>query len=192
MLEMVTAEVPEFFSVVVNGGLVVETTWVPNTRVLGVIVKLVPMPLRFTICGLVGSVSVMVRVPVLTPVSDGVNVMLMAQLLFTAIPPAQFEVWVNSGPEIEMLGAGKRVVPKLLTVTVLAGLGWPTLCCGNVRPVVETGEHCRVFRTKGDKGVCVKSKLSNMSFAAVSRSVSGARLKRSSTIFRKEENSYVV
>ena len=190
MLEIVTAEAPEFFSVAVNGALVVATTWVGNTRVLGVSVTLVPIPLKLTVCGLVGSVSVMVRVPVLTPVSVGVNVMLTAQLLFTVIPPGeQFVVCVKSAPLSEMWGAANVVVPKLLMVTVLAGLGWPTLCCGNVRPVVETGEHCRVGRIRGDKGVCVKSKLSNMSFAAVSRSVSGVRLKRSSTILRKEENS---
>src|SRR5947207_379531 len=50
----------------------------------------------------------------------------------------------------------------------------------------------RLFKISGGSGGCVKSKLSSISLASASRSVSGGSWYRLSTKLRNEENSYTV
>src|SRR5437899_7269608 len=183
---------PVFVSLALSGELVVPTTRVPKTSGLGESVTLVPVPLRLTTCGLVTSLSVMVRVSADSPVTAGVKVTLMRQLPAPITLPPQVEVWVKLLPVIEMLLITRSAVPKLLMVTVFTGLGLPIVCGGNFNSVVEAGEQFRTGRTSGAKGCCAKSNASCMSLVLASRKVSGARLKRSSTSFRKDENSYCV
>ena len=63
----------------------------------------VPLPLRFTVCGLFGALSVKVSVPVAAPVAVGVNVTLTAQLAPAAMPAPQVLFEMANGPVTAML-----------------------------------------------------------------------------------------
>ena len=78
MLVMVIGEVPRFFSVAFSIWFCGSMT-LPKLSGLGVKPILVPMPESATTCGLPGSLSVMVRVPVRLPVAVGVKTTLMLQ-----------------------------------------------------------------------------------------------------------------
>ena len=88
---MVMVPLPVFRSVTVLALLVTFTGWIPNGTVVGVRLAtgLVPVPVKLTCCGLVGSESAIRRVAVLLPLAVGVKVTLMLQLVPTANVVAQ-------------------------------------------------------------------------------------------------------
>ena len=56
----------------------------------------VPVPVRLVTCGLLGSLSVTTRVPVLAPATAGVRVTLMRQLFPLLKVAGQLLVWEKS------------------------------------------------------------------------------------------------
>src|SRR5207302_1228857 len=80
---IVKAAVPVFVSVTVIGALVVVSSWLPKSRLVGVNTTPgpVPFPLSATICGLPAALSASDSVPVRAPKAVGVKVTLMVQLL---------------------------------------------------------------------------------------------------------------
>jgi hypothetical protein len=75
MLEKLSAEVKWLVSVTDLDELVVPTVTVPKLNVVAESVTgALPVPVRFTVCGLFPALSVNVRVPVAAPTTAGVNV----------------------------------------------------------------------------------------------------------------------
>jgi hypothetical protein len=88
MLVMLNEAVPVLVRVTGCAALDVFTVWLPKLRVVGDRLATgagaaVPVPVKFTTCGLPGALSVMVIVPGWLPVAVGKNVTLIVQL-----PPA--------------------------------------------------------------------------------------------------------
>src|SRR5436853_284201 len=82
---IVKAAAPVFVSVTVIGALVVASSWLPKSRLVGAnpTPGAVPFPLRENICGLPPASSASDSVPVRAPEAVGVKVTLMVQ-----VPPA--------------------------------------------------------------------------------------------------------
>jgi hypothetical protein len=82
MLTILNTPVPVFVSVTACGELLDPTNWFPNDRELAdrLTAGATPVPVRLTVCGLPLALSVMVRVPLRTPVAVGVKVTLIVQL----------------------------------------------------------------------------------------------------------------
>ena len=76
-----------------------------------------PAPPMETTCGLVGALSVMVKVPVSVPACVGANKTLIVQAAPAARLCGQVFVWENS-PVITMLVIVKAVVPIFVRVSV--------------------------------------------------------------------------
>src|SRR5437763_3301492 len=92
LIELIVSDaVPVLDSVNVNGALVVRRACVPKFWDVGesVTAACTPVPVSVTICGLVTSESVIVSVPVRTPVVVGGNLTLMRQLRPGASLPPQ-------------------------------------------------------------------------------------------------------
>lgn len=81
-----------------------------------------PVPLRFTVCGLVRAESVNVSVPVAVPSAVGVNVTLTAQVPPAATLDPQVFVEIPNGPLIVTLLRLSAAFSRLVKVTVLAAL----------------------------------------------------------------------
>jgi hypothetical protein len=80
---------PRLVSVTVFGALVVSTRWGPKPRDVAERLAAVPVPLKRTVCGLLGSLSTMKRIAVCTPAAAGLNARLIVQLPSPAtLPPA--------------------------------------------------------------------------------------------------------
>ena len=85
-MEMLNAPVPLLVSFAVDGALLVPTTWLPKLKdwvekvVAGLVV---PVPLKLTLWGVMGSESLMVTLAERVPLAAAVNVALIVQL-----PPA--------------------------------------------------------------------------------------------------------
>ena len=89
MLLIVSVAVPLLVNVTGLAALVVPTVWLPKLRLVGDSVTAgalatAPVPVRLTVCGLPGALSVIVTVPVRVPVAVGVKVTLMVQLALAA------------------------------------------------------------------------------------------------------------
>jgi hypothetical protein len=82
MLVTLRPPVPVFVSVAAWAELLDPTIWLPNDRELAdrLTAGATPVPVRLTDCGLPLALSVMVRVPLRTPVVVGVKVTLIVQL----------------------------------------------------------------------------------------------------------------
>jgi hypothetical protein len=134
---MVSAAVPVLVSVKVCGALVVRRGTVPKFADVGVKLTLActPVPVRVTTCGLVTSESLMVSVPVRTPVVVGANTMLMRQFCPGLRLVPQFEVSEKFVLHV-MLLIVKVVVPTFARVTVCAALRVPTVWLPNKSDVV--------------------------------------------------------
>src|SRR5579863_7919188 len=126
MLVMLSVAVPELVSVTLFAKLVVPTDLVPQARlvvdrVTAGVPPDVPVPVRFTTCGLPLALSVTVIWPACVPVAVGVNVTLMVQF-----PPAATEVLqvlVSAYCALAaMLLMLSEAVPELVRVTVCAAL----------------------------------------------------------------------
>jgi hypothetical protein len=72
--------VPTSVRVTDCGLLVVPTFWVPKSSFGGASLTLVPVPASVTICGLVGSLSLIETVALLGPPTSGLKVTVMVQL----------------------------------------------------------------------------------------------------------------
>src|ERR1035438_9664674 len=72
-------EVPRFCRVTTLGGEVAPTTVPAKISLVSDSASSVPWPVKLTVWGLLGSLSVMTRVPLLVPAALGVNVTLMRQ-----------------------------------------------------------------------------------------------------------------
>jgi hypothetical protein len=112
--------------------------WLGHCIPRGVHLPAIPVPLRETICGLPGALSVMLSAAVRVPDAVGLNLTLMLQLA-----PAGSElpqVWVCTKspalvPVIAMLLMVKLAVPVLLSVTIFGALVVPINWAEKVRRV---------------------------------------------------------
>src|SRR5947208_8372569 len=79
---IVKAAVPVLVNVTVIGALVVASSWLPKSRLVGAnpTAGAVPFPLSGTVCGLPPALSATDSVPVRAPEAVGVKVTLMEQL----------------------------------------------------------------------------------------------------------------
>ncbi len=95
MLLMLSVAVPLLVSVTACAALVVPTCWLLKVRVLldNVTAGAIPVPLRLTLCGLFGALSVIDSVPVRVPVTVGVKVTLIVQLAPAATEVPHVFVW---------------------------------------------------------------------------------------------------
>jgi len=89
---MLSVAVPKLVSVADFTVLVVETVALPNLSGFGERVTFVPVPVRLTTWGLVGSLSVIVSVLVRVPDAAGVKVTVIEQKDPAAIPLPHAEV----------------------------------------------------------------------------------------------------
>src|ERR1700693_38013 len=124
MPSIVTAEVPVLVRVRFCVDELPSLVLAFNVRLVGKLMY-VPIPLKFTTCGLVGSLSVIVKVPVSGPDTVGVKTMLMlhSTVGFSELPQVLLCVKspVVASPEIVTF-----LPVKLVKLTVYAGLGLPT------------------------------------------------------------------
>jgi len=109
--------------------LVAPTFVVANFAVTGVnLACAVPVPDNDTVCGLLGELSVNVKVPVRVPICVGVNVTSITQLLPAAkvLPQGFVLATVAKSPLVAMLVMFKVTVPVLVRVTAFFGAVAPT------------------------------------------------------------------
>lgn len=95
-----------------------------------------PVPLRLTVCGLLGALSVSVSAPVRLPMAVGVNVTLIVQPAFGAIGAGQLLVWEKS-PLAAITRGVSIPVPVLVRVIGCEALEVETDCPAKVRLVGE-------------------------------------------------------
>jgi hypothetical protein len=142
MLLMARGAFPVFCSVKVWGPLVVPRFWLLNVRgVVGTLATgALPVPMRFTVCGLPWALSAMLTAAVRLPMAAGVNVTLIVQLPFTATVLPQVLVTVKSlgfAPVVPMLVMVKLTFPVLVRVTDCAALVVPRFWLVKVRVPAE-------------------------------------------------------
>ncbi len=129
MDEMATAVEAEFVTVTALAALVVPTLVDENVRVLVETVIAYPVPDSVTLCGEVGSASLMVSVALRDAATCGVNVTVMVQLDPPAMDVPQVLVcWKSDAlaPPIVIDETATAAEPALVTVTVLPALVVPT------------------------------------------------------------------
>src|SRR5437016_6091171 len=133
---IVKAAAPVFVSVTVIGALVVASSWLPKSRLVGAnpTPGAVLFPLGVMICGLPPALSVSDSVPVRAPEAVGVKVTLMVQFAPAAKVPALHDALPISvlvaakSPEAANELIVKAAVPVFVSVTVIGALvvasGW--------------------------------------------------------------------
>jgi len=141
---------PRLVSVTLFGALVVCTRCGPKPRDVAESRTAVPVPLKLTVCGLLGSLSAMTVVADRTPAAVGLNARLIVQLASPAtLPPATHELdsiakspaFVPMGVRgaklttlrLEMLSG---VLPRFVSVTVFREL-LPTSCAPKLSDAAE-------------------------------------------------------
>jgi hypothetical protein len=127
IVDMVREVARWLVSVTVEGGLVVPTMRLTNVRLTGEIVTGgEPVPVRLTICGLVGALSVNASVPVSAPDAVGENVTptLHAAPAATLVP--QVLLAIAKSPVVAMVVNVRAVFSLLVRVTNLAALVLPS------------------------------------------------------------------
>jgi hypothetical protein len=85
-----------------------------------------PLPVRFTVCGLVGASSPKVRAPVALPTAVGLNVTPTVQVPPAAIAPEQLLCAIANGPETATPEMFRGTLWALVSVSVCAELVAPT------------------------------------------------------------------
>jgi len=120
-----------FFTVTLNGALVVVSACEPNAKLLGVTVTVavpgVPGPVSVTVCGLPVALSVNVIAPVRVPVAVGVKVIEKVHAgASSAMLGHCASVAPAKSPEVTMLLNFNGNAPLFNTVTVCAALVVPT------------------------------------------------------------------
>src|SRR5213082_2516064 len=146
---IVKAAVPVLVNVTVIGALVVASSWLPKSRLMGVnpTAGAVPFPLSGNVCGLPPALSATDSVPLRAPEAVGVKVTLMEQLAPAAkvaglVGQACAPVLVAAkSPEAANELMVKAAVPVLVSVIVIGALvvvsGWlpkPRLVGANPMP----------------------------------------------------------
>lgn len=119
---MESATLPVLSKVKLWPPLVVPRPWLLNTRLAVVMLAMgpVPVPIRFTVCGLPLALSVMLTVAERLPMPAGVNVTLMVQLAFTATEEAHVFVTAKSpgsAPAVPMFVIVKAAFPVFVRIT---------------------------------------------------------------------------
>ena len=94
------------------------TLTVPQLKLSGDTLMVVPVPLKLTVCGLVGALSVIVIVPVGVPAPVGVKVTEIVQLALALRLEPQLLVWTKTLLAIEILVMLSVAFPLLVRVTV--------------------------------------------------------------------------
>ena len=125
----VSATACRFVSVNTFAGLDTPTVSFGNFAETGVSLACTPpVPERATVCGLLGELSVRVRVPVRVPSAVGVKVTMILQLFPVArVPPQGFVLGARAkSPFVVMLLMLSVTVPVLVRVTALAAPVAPT------------------------------------------------------------------
>jgi hypothetical protein len=122
---IVRGALPVLFNDTVWTALVVPTVWLLKFRLEGERVAErpeIPLPLSFTVCGLLAALSVNVIVPVLVPAAVGVKVTLTVQLVPPAspLPQALFAAKAKS-PLAAMLVKVSAALPVL---AAMIGIDW--------------------------------------------------------------------
>jgi hypothetical protein len=130
-------------TVIVWAALVVPTSWDPKASVAGERVSAgpVPVPVKATLRGVPGALSVIVTAAVRTPAAVGVNVTAMAQDALTARLEPQVVVRAKSAllvPVIVLEVSVSAAVPVLVTVTDWLMLDVPTGWLAKVRLVADS------------------------------------------------------
>ena len=121
-------------SVIVFVALGTSTCWVPKLRLAGENVgdAMMPLPERFTFCGLFEAVSTIISVPVRVPVWLGVNTTPMTQFaLGASVVPLHPSLERLKSPEGVTVLTFIEELFGLVTVTFFAAEVVPTACCGN-------------------------------------------------------------
>src|SRR5205823_1019322 len=127
---IVKAAVPVLVNVTVIGALVVASSWLPKSRLVGAkaTAGAVPFPLGGTVCGLPPALSATDSVPVRAPEAVGVKVTLMEQLapaakvaglVGQALAPVLFAPTLPDALPVLIV---KAAVPVLVKVTVIGAL----------------------------------------------------------------------
>ena len=120
---------PVLVTVTFCGVLAVFTSTCPNDNDPGESVTAgepLPVPVRLTACGLVGSPSVMVRLPVIVPTAFGVNVTEIMQLLPAArLVPQVLLLTAYCDVLVTTLVIASAVLPKFCRVTFCGALVVP-------------------------------------------------------------------
>jgi hypothetical protein len=96
MLLIVNAVVPTFAKVMTCAPLGAPTSWLPKVRLEGVNWTRVPVPVRDTVCGAPGALSLTERLAVRDPFAVGANVTLIVQLAPAATLDPHVFVWLKS------------------------------------------------------------------------------------------------
>jgi hypothetical protein len=138
---IVSVALPVFVNDTVWTALVVPTVWLLKFRLEGERVAErpeIPLPLSFTVCGLLAALSVNVRVPVLAPAAVGVKVTLTVQLIPPAtLPPQVLLPATPKSPLAAMLVMLSVALPVLATVIPRGWLVPPTPSSGKPRPKLK-------------------------------------------------------
>src|SRR2546429_468966 len=140
---IVKAAAPVFVSVTVIGALVVASSWLPKSRLVGAnpTPGAVPFPLRENICGLPPASSASDSVPVRAPEAVGVKVTLMVQvppaakvagLVGQALAPV---LVAAKSPEAANELIVKAAAPVFVSVTVIGALVVASSWLPKSRPV---------------------------------------------------------
>jgi hypothetical protein len=131
---IVSGPLPVLASVIVCGGLVVETVREANVSDVGVSeiagASATPVPDSVTWCGLPGASLLMMRAPAMLPGMSGVNVTLMAQLAPMPSEAGQALVCPKS-PEVKIELMLSGALPAFVSVTGIAALVVNTVCDPN-------------------------------------------------------------
>src|SRR5258708_10052931 len=113
----------------------------PKLRCVGESSTSVPVPLRETVCGLPGALSVTDSVPLRFPICVGLKVTLTVQLAPAANELPQVWVCAKSPAAVPVIAIPlivKVIVPTLVSVTVFAGLDVPRTTVPTLRLVSES------------------------------------------------------
>lgn len=121
--------------VTVCDGLVVPTLTAPYAREVGLSFSAVPVPVRLTVWGLPGALSLNDKVPVRVPCAVGVNVTLTVHFLPTSNVAPQVVFEIAKSPLALVLAILSVAVPALVSVTFFAALVVPTGVFAKVREV---------------------------------------------------------
>lgn len=126
MLVIPSVVEPMFVTLTSCGLLVVPTICPPKLRLAGDTLTKPPVPLNDTVCKADATLSVTLKLPVLTPSPAGVKVTLIVQLAWTLITALHVLVWLNS-PVVVMLVTESGVLPMFVTVIAWGALEDPTV-----------------------------------------------------------------
>jgi hypothetical protein len=137
---MLRAPLPLLVKVTTLAALVVPTARAAKLRLAGDKDTAVPVPLKLTVCGLVGSESLRRRLAVRAPAPFGLKLTLRVQLAPPARLVPQVLVWAKSlllAPTRLMPVMLRAVLPLLVKVTTLAGLVVPMTRVGKLRLLAD-------------------------------------------------------